>query len=66
MSALGQVVCNGYHDAYCQGTVDCDGCFATYYDGNGAEIECVMTSTSDLTGTLSDRFQGFSGKRFCF
>ena len=50
MSALGQVVCNGYPDAYCQGTVDCDGCFATYFDGNGAEIECVMTSTSDLTG----------------
>ena len=43
MAALGQVVCDGHPDAYCRGSVDCDGCFATFYDGDGTEIECKMT-----------------------
>ena len=52
MKELSQVVCNGYPDATCQGTVDCDGCFATYYDGNGAEIECVMSSPEEPAGKI--------------
>jgi len=62
MSALGEIVCAGYPDAYCQGTVDCDGCYATYFDGTGAEIDCVMTSYSEPTEPL---IPGCGGIAYC-